>query len=55
MFALWERNVNPKITMDMYKNSKDNVLLLVTEPFGSCVVGGHMKCHTTIMHLNMDF
>lgn len=41
--------------MDMYENPKDNVLLLVTEPFGSCVVGGHMKRHTTTMHLNMDF
>lgn len=55
MFALWEGNINYKITKDVYENWDDNVLLLVTEPFGSCVVGRHVKSHTTIMHLNMDF
>lgn len=55
MFALWERNINHTVTMNTYENSKDNVILLVTETLGSCVFGGHRKCHTTIMHLNMDF
>lgn len=36
----------------MYGNLKDNVMLLVTKPFGSCVFGGQRKCH---MHLNMCF
>lgn len=41
MFALWEQNINHTITMDTYEKSKDNVILLVTEPLGSCVFGGH--------------
>lgn len=29
MSALWERNINHTIAMDVYENSKDNVKLLV--------------------------
>lgn len=29
MSALWERNINHTIAMEVYENSKDNVILLV--------------------------
>ena len=36
--------------MDTYENSKANV-----KAVGSCIFGGHRKCHVMIMQLNMDF
>lgn len=53
MFALWEPNIHHKITMENV--TIDNVILVVTEPFGSCVIDDHMNCPTRLMHLNMDF